>query len=82
MNEEQLNKLKEDLVNAMDQGKDVDYGYDGVDEIAVDVFYTHIALEHVLETLRKHGLLPAVGVQRDMDVLTGIRGDNGFTNRD
>jgi hypothetical protein len=41
------------LEDAIEQGKDTDYGFNGEDEIAYDIFLTHDAMSAVLSVLRE-----------------------------
>lgn len=45
-----IEKLKE----AIESGKETDWGYDGVDEYPYDIFREDIALENVIQLLKEY----------------------------
>ena len=52
-----LDKLKQDLLIAIESGKDIAWEYNGEEEVASDIFYSQEALDAVIEVLYKHNLI-------------------------
>lgn len=49
--------FKKELAEAIEQGKSVDYSFDGENEIAYDTFETYWAVDAVIEVIKKWGKL-------------------------
>jgi Tfp pilus assembly pilus retraction ATPase PilT len=50
-------ELKEKIKDAIESGKDVDYGYNGEDEYRIDIFETETALNAVIRVLKEEKLI-------------------------
>ena len=52
-----IKQLEKDILNAINSGKDIDYVFNGEDEILVDIFYENHATDCVMQVLRNYKLI-------------------------
>jgi hypothetical protein len=52
-----IKTFKDELTEAIIEGKDIDYNYDGEEEYSVDIFNEDEAVRQVLILLKRRGLL-------------------------